>query len=496
MATTYKVSSNRDALALAHQFRREGRYDWFRGQVSSEWSVVPSLLRDGVDLTSAEKRLDRFFGWVQSTRGLEAIASDETAMYAVAQHYGIPTHFVDFTTDPDVAAFFAFDTTREIPPGSLSSIVCLDTKDLLRVALPDDMPKPFCERIHVPDLWRLIAQSGVFLVCPYKHFEQVVYPFDRIIFPHGGDGLEIVRDWVYPHRKSQIEIALAHFFADERQRCRIDDLMAQFRTAHYFSIPESGTYWSSAIKAQINPLQSWAPELVHPWAALPDEQYNDVALPSICVDLRNLALPPREANKADRQAIVEEVLSQLNGTPELRSTRATWSLVSPPLSSHGDLRITQLSTALERLWDGLRRLPLNNGQLAKSVETCIAFWTFAEILPAGSLSIDDWATDKVLGVHRWVEIGGAGGSSRSCVSRDKLIAALRPDMEDFIIDQFRNQFLTDPSVIVEWAWKVEYLYDFLMLGDALATEMVPYQVLFRPEDPVFFSPTRIERIGC
>lgn len=95
-----------------------------------------------------------------------------------------------------------------------------------------------------------------------------------------------------------------------------------------------------------------------------------------------------------------------------------------------------------------------------------------------------------------MELGGAGGSTKSCVSRDKLIAALRPDMANFIVEQFRNQFSSDPSVIVEWAWKVEYLYDFLKLADVLATEMAPYQVLFRPEDPVFFSPARIQRIGC
>ncbi len=143
------------------------------------------LFRDDVDLTSAEERLDRFFGWIRSTTGLEAIASDERAMYAVVQHYGIPTHFVDFTTDPDVAACFAFDTRHEIPPGSLSAIVSLDTEDLLRVALPDDMLKPSCERIHVADLWRLRAQSGVFLVCPYKCFEQVVYPFNRYVLGVG-----------------------------------------------------------------------------------------------------------------------------------------------------------------------------------------------------------------------------------------------------------------------------------------------------------------------
>jgi hypothetical protein len=494
MATVYKASSNQEAVALAHQFLREGRYDWFRGQVSSEWFVVPSLLREA-DKASAEKRLDRFFGWVRSTAGLEAIASDERAMYAVAQHYGIPTHFVDFTTSPDVAGFFAFDTPCKIPPGSLSAIVCLDTKELQSVALPDDMPKPSCERIHVADLWRLQAQSGVFLVCPYSHFEQVVYPFDRIVFPHGGDGLEIVRDWVYPRRKSQLEITLAHFFAEELQLARIDNLRNQLKKASYFSIPEDATYWSSAIKAQINPLQSWAPELLRPWVVMPDERYNDAALPSIHVDLRILPSSLGAAERADHQAIFDEVLSQITESPQLRETRATWSLRSSMLTVQSDLPTTRLSRALEWLWDGLGRLPLHDRQLAKAVENCVVFWTFAKTFSDGSLALDDRAADEILGAHRLVELGGAGGSTKACVSCDKLIAALRPDMADFIVEQFRNQFSADPSVIVEWAWKVEYLYDFGKLADALATEMAPYQVLFRPKDPAFFSPARIERIG-
>lgn len=178
MVKVYEANSSQEAVALARDFLREGRYDWFRGQVSCEWFVVPSLFRD-TDMTSSNERLDRFFGWIRSTKGLEALARDETAMYAVAQHYGIPTHFVDFTTDPAVAGFFAFDTKRVIRSGQKSAIICLDTKDLLSVALPESMPKPTCIHIHVSDLWRLIAQSGVFLVCPYSHFEQVVYPFDR-----------------------------------------------------------------------------------------------------------------------------------------------------------------------------------------------------------------------------------------------------------------------------------------------------------------------------
>lgn len=120
---------------------------------------------------------------------------------------------------------------------------------------------------------------------------------------------------------------------------------------------------------------------------------------------------------------------------------------------------------------------------------CIAFWAVANV----DLSKERAA--KVLGQHRYVEIGGAGGYSRSYVSKKRLLRALRSDMARFVVSEFRDQFIKDPSIIVEWAWKVDYLYEFDALADLVATEMVPYPVLFRTDDPVFFSPAWIERIG-
>jgi hypothetical protein len=112
----YEVGSCQEAIELARTFREKGAYDWFRGQASAAHPVVPTLLRATTDLRLAEERLDRFFGWARRTRGLEPIARDETQMHAVAQHYGMPTHFVDFTVDPDVAGFFAWDTKEAPPP--------------------------------------------------------------------------------------------------------------------------------------------------------------------------------------------------------------------------------------------------------------------------------------------------------------------------------------------------------------------------------------------
>lgn len=490
----YKAGSRLEAIELARSFLRRGQYNWFRGQVSNAHLVVPVLLRPTTNQEHANRRLDQFFSWVSQTLGLETIAADEMATLAVAQHYGIPTHLVDFTLDPEVAGFFAYDSPKVIPENSESVIVCLNTEDLMNVALPDGMPKPQCVSIDVTDLWRLQAQHGVFLVCPYAHFEEVVYGFDRIVFSYGRPG-SIDRTTIYPARKSQLEIALDHYFAEERLARRLCLLEERFKPLVRLatSVSPISSYWSSAIEGEIDQLASWKVDVITPWALLPDERFGHWTGRTICVDIGDLALHRKELGPEARRRIFDEVLERIEGA---RTDPAAWELTTTAISPEGDPIIApELSSALERLWDGLRTLPFGNEQIASAAANCVAFWAVADFYPTGKLGLSDDQAERVLGQHRHVGIGGAGGYTKSYVSKKGLLGALRPDLPKFLASEFRAQFMEDPSMIVEWAWKVDHLYDFHALADLVATEMVPYQVLFRTDDPVFFSPARIERIG-
>ena len=57
---------------------------------------------------------------------------DVDAICAVAQHYGIPTNCIDFTTSAEVAGFFAADNANARPLSDESCILCLNTRDLKR----------------------------------------------------------------------------------------------------------------------------------------------------------------------------------------------------------------------------------------------------------------------------------------------------------------------------------------------------------------------------
>jgi hypothetical protein len=361
------------------------------------------------------------------------------------------------------------------------------------------MPKPLCVTIHVPDLWRLQAQRGVFLAYPYSHFERVVYRFDRILFPHSPP-TAIDREKIYPVRKSHLEIMLEHWFADERLRSASRLLKESFGE-RYVSLAEVAdderwSYWSSAITRDLDRLRSWDPEDLRPWAVLPDERYaNRTSSTGIRMDIDRLAFARDHLSEDARRRIRGLALAQINES--VRQEPIEWSLVTSAISPESDPVVApELYSALTRLWDGLRRLPLRDEQIAIAVETCVAFWAESEVVPNRGLRLGDSGARAVLGHHRYVEVGGAGGYSKSYVSARRLKAAIRPDLVDFLAQEFRARFEDDPSVIVEWAWKVDYLYELPAFADLVATEMAPYQVLFRSSDPVFFSPARIERIGA
>lgn len=132
-AQEHRVGDVEEAIELAEEFRRQGTYDWFRGQVEP-WPPHTSLMRlyeqrGPAQVEHVKAKLGRFKDFLRSHRELWEIAEDRNALFAVAQHYGIPTNYLDFTTEPAIAGFFACDT-KQPKPGSDSCIYCLNTDDI------------------------------------------------------------------------------------------------------------------------------------------------------------------------------------------------------------------------------------------------------------------------------------------------------------------------------------------------------------------------------
>lgn len=130
----YEAETIDQAVELAETLKARGAYDWFRGQ-NEPWPPHSSLfriLRQGNQrsISQAETQITEFKKWLHQTPGLESVAADPHAVLCIAQHYGIPTFYIDFTTEPGIAAFFACDSQRPMSAEAKRCIYCLNTQDL------------------------------------------------------------------------------------------------------------------------------------------------------------------------------------------------------------------------------------------------------------------------------------------------------------------------------------------------------------------------------
>src|SRR5262252_6969375 len=102
-----QASSVRDAVRIAEELKASGKCQWFRGQ-RENWHVRSTFMRlDEQGRENARIDASKFEAWVQDTPGLESLGRNFDKAIAVMQHYGMATQFVDFTTEPRIAGYFA-----------------------------------------------------------------------------------------------------------------------------------------------------------------------------------------------------------------------------------------------------------------------------------------------------------------------------------------------------------------------------------------------------
>ena len=242
-----QVANVQEAVELAFKFKDERRYDWFRGQ-TLERPPYSSLFRmqfrrDEEAVRRNRQRVSMFCQWAAKIEPLAELLEEQNVhqLFAILQHYSVATHYIDFSTDTGVAGFFACDA-KEPPVDGLSCIYCLDTKDLKEtweiVGQVDERKNAEIEQVvvDVKNLWRLQAQSGVFLYSNYNW--DVDYPMDRIVFPYTGYPAAPTKERIYPNERSALEHLLDQYFAVERStftgeelRQMVTELQAKGRAA-------------------------------------------------------------------------------------------------------------------------------------------------------------------------------------------------------------------------------------------------------------------------
>ena len=90
---------------------------WFRGARNAAYDLVPSLYRH-TTVVEAEKLKELEADLMARFRHrappfVEQLPSEAFQLLFLMQHYGVPTRLLDWTENPNVAAFFAVENARD-----------------------------------------------------------------------------------------------------------------------------------------------------------------------------------------------------------------------------------------------------------------------------------------------------------------------------------------------------------------------------------------------
>lgn len=498
MLEIFRVNSIEEAVELAYSFQKEGKYDWFRGQVQA-WPPFSSLFRicRSDDLAFYEQyaaRLEMIYSWLSRIPELSYLLEPENfhKLFAVLQHYGVPTHYIDFTTDPGIAAYFSADT--KVPPENCESVIfCLNTGDLTnfwkavkgipaREGITVELVSP-----RVSHLWRLEAQRGVFVYANYNW--DVDYPLDRIVFPYSGPPAYPTPDQIYPEHKSHLEQLLDHYFFIEKgyfgrlqMKKLVDD--KDLSIGWVEQKPDPDNYKSEAFRGSAENLLLWNSKVTEAWLKPRQESSWESG-----ATVQRLRLSSNLTAVEMSQKIRYGVLQTLRLNPQLRERVVDWEIQGEP----AEFAFEDICNSFRTIWNGMRQLPFTNDDVASAFATTFQLLLSPECSSC-IFSEEISAVGKVLSSPINVEFGCDDGSySRGYVATGSLQSIIRSDFAALLKPELQDR-ATDVKQILPLMYNPKLLFDFAVFSHLFAQEVIPTQVA-TGRSLILFNPARLITFG-
>lgn len=157
----------------------------FRGQLEAEWDLVPGLGRPGIFRDEIEKyEKDIFCDFKR--RAIPFLpktfnTNSDWEWLALAQHFKLPTRLLDWTENPLIALFFAFEVKKRNTKDR--AVWVFETAEDEHVDANDFSKSPFIltkTSVYAPNqiTRRITAQSGWFTVHKYVEQSDKFKPFN------------------------------------------------------------------------------------------------------------------------------------------------------------------------------------------------------------------------------------------------------------------------------------------------------------------------------
>jgi hypothetical protein len=166
-----------------------GEVSMFRGHLKWSWPLVPSIGRlykrpqaDGCyeDWYSFEDQLMLEFKR-NSRLWLQREPRDEAEWLVIAQHYGLPTRLLDWTTNPLKALLFAVDDKKDQSDGAVWALTSSGSHEY-----GVDMKSDSIQLFPPPSLDpRVVAQESYFALFPYPKGDVPIPALRRADCPTG-----------------------------------------------------------------------------------------------------------------------------------------------------------------------------------------------------------------------------------------------------------------------------------------------------------------------
>jgi hypothetical protein len=486
MSEIYQVKDFAAALSLAKKFKSDGTYKLFRGQAKN-WPVVSSLgrLLPNVD-SEIEKKIKRLYYFFQTYPSLSKYHSDVDWFWAVAQHYGLPTNYIDFTTKPEVATYFATHSNKNIV-GESAVIICVNEHDFSRlidsfktVFEKDKVIPPYIAKIDVDNLWRLQAQEGCFLFSPYNNIE-FFYDFDRIIFPYTIPFDKLKVEDIYPERKSELEILLDQFFNTEGKLKAQKNFRKFIKESNLPVVRIEASDHSPLLKKNIVH-SSWKSKIFRKWQFPLKEAYENTIEPILI----NVQLLSKKNIHFQIRNLIEQLIKCFYDHQINRNNQLKFNVILKP--KLGKKMSRQINRSCCRIWDGMRNLPFKDLEIISVIAKYVCLELYEhKTHKTFSLSGEDLILLEILNEY--------GSITRCHASPSKIVASFRKNIKKILIDDLTTILHSEILLHVN---NPKILFNFEKLIELFVDEIIAYQVLYNSdqENPViFYTPSHISVFG-